>query len=116
MTIIFQQRIDELHVAIQQIPEEWRYHWCGPDKDEKPQDFHACACMGAVNCSGRLGSSFTKKEWLEWVAQNPPKVKGVEAFIDENGRYNKDAHDDFMWSKSKKKLEETLKRFTVPRD
>lgn len=112
MTIIFQQRIDELHVAIQQVPEEWRYRWCGPGKDEPVQDWHACACMGAVNCSGRLGALFTKEEWLEWVAQNPPKIEGVEKFIDENGRYDKAAHDHFIWQGDKKRFEEAMKAFT----
>lgn len=31
--------------------------------------------------------------------QHPPVIEGVEKFIDENGRYDKAAHDDFILQK-----------------
>lgn len=115
MTLIFQQRIDALNEAIQKVPEEWRYRWCGPDSGEEVQDWHPCACMGAANCSGNLGHLFTKEEWAEWVAQNPPKIEGIERFIDEKGRYDKAAHDHEVWGRKQKEFEEVMKTYTTPR-
>lgn len=113
MSAISKDRVLELHIAIQQVPEEWRYRWCGPKTGEETQDWHACACMGAANCSGGLGrGGFTREEWEEWVAQNPPNVPGVEKFIDENGRYNKEAHDDEIWGRQREKFEQAMKAFT----
>lgn len=113
MSTVSQERVNELHVAIQQIYPEWRYRWCGPEVDEPAQDWHACACMGAANCSGGLGrAGFTRAEWEEWVAQNPPQIEGVEKFIDANGRYDKKAHDDEIWGASQKRLELALRAYT----
>lgn len=105
-----QERIDELDAAIQAVPEEWRYRWCGPDKDEPIQDWHACACMGAVNCSGRLGHRFTRAEWREWVAQHPPKIESAAKFIDANGRFDLSAHEDFVYSVTKRRFEKDIKK------
>lgn len=50
-------------VAIQDVPESWRYRWCGGS---------FCACMGAANCSGGMsGKGYTHEEWQGWVSENP---------------------------------------------
>ena len=112
--MILPERILELHVAIMQVPEEWRYRWCAPPKGSEGN--FACACMGAANCSGRLGASFTQEEWAEWVAQNPPRIEGVEQFININGRYDKEAHDAYVWKGQMMRMQEALKPFTNSED
>ena len=47
------------------MPIDWRYNWC---------ESEICACVGCVNVSGKLiEQGYTKKDWEEWVKENPKK-------------------------------------------
>ncbi len=75
------------------MPEEWRYRWCEPGN-------FGCACMGAANCSGKIGSRFSKEEWKEWVRNNPPENDASAKQFVANGKYDIDAHYQWMFKKS----------------
>jgi hypothetical protein len=85
--------LDTLDEIMLKMPESWRYRWCEPGS-------FGCACMGAANCSGKIGSRFTKAEWEEWARNNPPENdESAKQFI-VNGKYDIDAHYQWMFKKS----------------
>ena len=57
-------QIESIDDVMKNMPIEWRYRWCEPE-------LFGCACMGAANCSGRLGGKFSKAQWQDWVQRNP---------------------------------------------
>lgn len=73
---------DQVHQIMMEMPDEWRYRWCGG---------WACACMGAANCSGNASAKgVTKTDWLEWKVEHPDpdahekelRQEALERFID----------------------------------
>ena len=64
-----EERAARLDAMMMAMPLQWRGRWCSGG---------ICACMGAANCSGNVGGSFTKEEWEQWVANNPDKVPPEE--------------------------------------
>lgn len=97
------ETIDE---AMARIPSEWQYRWC------EPQGF-GCACMGAANCSGRLGGRFTKEEWLEWVHNHPPVGDETATKFIKDGKYDFEGHREWMFGIKQKEFEEAMKKFTI---
>ena len=86
----------EINKIMQTIPQGWRTHWCGGERDP-------CACLGCVQIGNRLIMTglkvtqidpehidersippeiyekykITKKEWQDWMNSNwPPKEVG----------------------------------------
>ena len=50
--------IEEINELMLSVAPDWRFRWCEDD---------ACACMGCVNVSGKLGKILSKEEWDKWV-------------------------------------------------
>ena len=97
------ETIDE---AMQRLPTSWRYSWC---------ENRICGCMGAANCSGRLGGRFTKAQWREWVSNNPPPGEEAQRFV-KNGKYDMMSHDAWSNKKKQKEFAEAMKKFTISKD
>jgi hypothetical protein len=98
------ETIDE---AMKRLPSDWQYRWC--------EAHGGCGCMGAANCSGRLGGRFTKAQWEEWVMNNPPPGPEAQRFV-KDGKYNKMAHDAYAFGLKQKEFVEALKKFTNSED
>ena len=97
---------ETIEEAMNRIPYEWQYRWC------EPQGF-GCACMGAANCSGRLGGRFTKEEWLEWVYNHPPVGDETATKFIKDGKYDFAGHSEWMFGFKQKEFEEAMKKFTI---
>ena len=97
------ETIDE---AMKRLPSDWQYRWC---------ENQICGCMGAANCSGRLGGRFTKAQWQEWVSNNPPPGEEAQQFV-KNGKYDMMAHDAYTFGVKQKEFAEALKKFTNNED
>lgn len=93
------ETIDE---AMQHVPSNWRYGWC---------ENKICGCMGAANCSGRLGGRFTKAEWQEWVAKNPPPGEEAQRFV-KDGVYDMEAHHQWSYENKRAEFEKFMKKFS----
>lgn len=50
--------IEEINELMLSVAPNWRFRWC---------ENGACACMGCVNVSGKLGKLLLKEEWDKWV-------------------------------------------------
>ena len=99
---------ETLDEAMNRLPSDWKYRWC------EPQGF-GCACMGAANCSGRLGGRFTKAQWQEWVSNNPPPGEEAQRFV-KNGKYDQMAHDAYTFGIKQKEFADAMKKFTIGKD
>ena len=71
--------------------------------------------MGGANCSGRLSPRFTKEEWKEWVALNPPPGEEAQRFV-KDGKYDLTAHNVWYSDMKQKEFAEVMKKFTINKD
>ena len=88
--------------AMERVPLEWRYSWC---------ENKICGCMGAANCSGRMGGRFTKAEWEEWVLHNPPPGEEAQQFV-KDGKYDRAAHNAWHYERKRIEFAEVMKQYT----